>query len=152
MRTEKTVDEEYRAAREAVVEVLLDYATAMDTRDWARLAACFTTDCTATYRDTVLHGPQAVVEFMRPGHDGLDGSVHRLSNIRATVDLGANTARSTSYVDALLVNRRHPDGPTYRSVGVYRDVLRREGGWRIAERSFEQLWIEGKREMLVPCE
>lgn len=135
-------------AKRAVENVLLDYATAIDTKDWDLLRSCFTEDCVTTYRAKVLRGADDLVGFMQPSHDPIDGSLHRLSNVRIEMGQDGRTASATSYIDAFLVYRLHPDGPTFHSMGTYTDRLILEERWKITERSYQPLWAEGSRTIL----
>lgn len=135
--------------RAGVTDALYRYCTAIDTKDWALLAACFVPEATADYRGRHFPDAASIVRYMADIHRDLDGSAHRLTNV--VVQLDGDTARTTSYVDALLVDADHPDGPTFHVVGTYADALRRDGAsWRIVERRFVDLWTEGKRTMLAP--
>jgi len=138
--------------REAeAAEVLGRYTTALDTKDWELLVECFTPECAFTASEMVLDGRDAIVEFMRPAHQHLDGSLHRLTNIRVQMGDDEMTATTASYLDAFIVHRAHRDGPTCQVIGVYHDRLsRHDGTWRIADRRFELLWRDGNPTILGP--
>jgi len=137
-----------RSTIDAITDALHRYTRAIDTKDWALLRDSFTADCVAQYRTKVLNGVDAIVAYMQPSHDPIDGSLHRLTNIEISVDPSGTTASATSYIDALLVHRLHPDGPTFRAIGTYRDSLRLADRWRLAHRTYQQLWVEGSRTIL----
>jgi hypothetical protein len=137
--------------RAGVVDALHRYCTAIDTKDWALLAASFVPEARADYRGRAFPDAASIVRYMADIHRDLDGSAHRVTNV--VIELDGDTARTTSLVDALLVDADHPHGPTLHVVGTYRDVLHRDrdggGIWRIAERRFVDLWTEGERSMLA---
>jgi 3-phenylpropionate/cinnamic acid dioxygenase small subunit len=134
-----------------ITEVLVRYATAIDTKQWALLETCFTTECRFTARDGALQllGSQAVVDFMRASHTSIDGSLHRLTNITVEARPGERDAAATSYLDALIVERAHPGGPTFQLAATYRDqVVLGDAGWRIARRDVTALWSAGNPAIL----
>jgi hypothetical protein len=141
-----------RETERAITKVLVTYTTAIDTKNWQLLEGCFTDDCVVTFGSMVMHGARSVVEHIEPSHAPIDGSLHRLSNIRVDVAAGSLIASSSSYVDALLINRLHPNGPMFHGIGSYSDQLRLDDRWRIVYRKYEHLWEEGSREILRPIQ
>lgn len=131
--------------------VLHCYATAIDTKDWALLATCFEPECVFMGRagGLRLEGVEALVTYMRHAHEPIDGSLHRLSNITVEVSGDGHTASATCYLDALIVHRQHPDGPTFQLAGAYHDrLVLGEAGWRIARRDVAALWSVGSPTIL----
>lgn len=129
--TEPTVD---RDVRRDVADLLVRYATGIDTRDWALLRTCFTDDCEADYGDIgVWHGANAITEWMKQAHAGCGHTMHRITNQAITPSGDGVMARS--YVDAIVMA---PDNRTgARAVGYYDDELvRTDDGWKIARRRF----------------
>jgi len=125
--------------RDAIVDVLVRYATGIDTRDWALFRTCFTEKCHADYGDIgVWDGVDAITEFMTVSHADMGHTLHRMTNMAITVN--GDGATSRSYVDALLMMG---DGKTAISAqGFYDDELVRAGdGWRIARRTFTTVRI-----------
>jgi SnoaL-like domain len=122
----------------SIIETLTNYATALDTRDWSLLRACFSEDCEADYGEFgKFRGPCEVAEYMRDAHAAVGPSLHRLSNFSVS-DIGGQVHART-YVDAVLMSA-HPGGPDRRGIGYYDDVmLRTSGGWKIARRKFTAL-------------
>lgn len=129
---------------------LLRYCEAVDTSDWKTLADCFTDDCVMHMTMASLNGPETIASFMAGIHDPLDQCLHRLSNISIRIDDDHRMASAKSYVEAILVNRHHPEGPVFRNSGVYHDVLRLEQHWQIAMRRFTPVWSEGNASMALP--
>jgi hypothetical protein len=125
----------------AITAVLLRYATAIDTRDWAMLRSCFAEDVEANYAGFgTFHGLRAITEFMRRAHAEMGATLHRLTNI--SVHREAGVVRSRCYVDALLMPG--PAGGSHnRGIGWYEDSLVRTGqGWKIARRVFHPVLLE----------
>jgi 3-phenylpropionate/cinnamic acid dioxygenase small subunit len=134
----------------SITAVLVAYATAIDTKDWDLFRTLFSTDCEFKIGRRRFHGIDELTEHMRVLHDQLDGSRHHLGNFVIEVD--GDSARATTYLDGLLVQRDHPDGPMVRVTGSYEDDLRRESGrWLIARRKFWFLWSEGNARLLAPA-
>jgi 3-phenylpropionate/cinnamic acid dioxygenase small subunit len=139
--------------RRDLKELLIRYATAIDTKNWDLLEECFVGDARFGTADFILTGREAIVTFMRAGHNALDGSRHRLSNIAIDVNAAAATARTSTYLDAILVQATHPDGPTFQVIGTYLDTMRYEHQqWRIAERRFQRLWTSGNARLMAKRE
>lgn len=129
--------------------MLYRYCTAVDTSNWPLLCTVFTETCKAHYHSASFTSAQAVADHMQAIHRNIDGCLHRLTNIVVN-DLTANSAKTVSYVDALLVQKSAADGPTFRVVGQYFDELVLTSvGWRIAERRYVGLYTEGNRNLLA---
>lgn len=131
-----------------IEQVLTDYATGIDTQDWALFRSCFVEDCEMVTAAGAIAGADALTEHMRLLHAGLDGSAHRLSNL--SVRREGDAASATSYLDALLVDADHVGGPTFHVIGTYTDDLVQDAtGWLIARRTFTALWREGNPAVLI---
>lgn len=118
-----------------ITATLTRYATGIDSRDWALLATCFTDDAHGDYGAFgQFRSGREIVDFMRPAHEDMGPTLHRLSNMVISGDGDRATART--YVDALLT-AKDPAGETHRGIGVYDDELvRTTDGWRISRRKF----------------
>jgi 3-phenylpropionate/cinnamic acid dioxygenase small subunit len=124
----------------AIGEVLVRYATAIDSRDWRLFATCFTEDCEADY------GPigswsdaPAITAWMEASHAAAGPTMHRITNQSVTTEQGDVLARS--YVDALVLAPDAMSGT--RAVGFYDDkMLKTSAGWRIARRSFTMVLLQ----------
>jgi hypothetical protein len=128
----------------AIIALLVRYATAIDRRDWALFATCFTQDVEADYGAiTRCTDRDTLVEFMRRGHAKIGATLHRMSNF--VIDGDAEGATATSYVDALLM---HADGKEIlrQAHGWYEDrLVSGRDGWRIARRRFVPVLIQEPR-------
>ena len=123
-----------RAARQDIGELVVRYATAIDGRDWELLRTCFTPDCHADYEGIgEWHDVEELVRFMVEVHAGMGPTLHRMSNVAATVV--GDRASARTYLDMVGMAPGGASGVT--SIGWYDDELvRTEGGWRIARRRF----------------
>ena len=75
------------SAREQIADVLLRYATAIDTRQWALLRTCFTDDVQADYGD-IGHWSDAdgITKFMSEVHETMSDVKHMLHNMVIRLD------------------------------------------------------------------
>jgi 3-phenylpropionate/cinnamic acid dioxygenase small subunit len=121
--------------REQISDVLIRYATGIDTKDWELFRTCFTDDVHADYGDIGLwHGVDEITEWMAATHRDMPSTRHMISNIAVTVD--GSRATATSYVHAVLVVSAMA-ATSVDAVGGYSDELvRTSDGWRIAARTF----------------
>ena len=89
-----------RDARQEIADVLVRYATGIDTRDWDLFRTCFTPDCLAEYADIgTWEGVDAITAFMTDSHAGMGPTLHRITNQAISAEVDGATARS--YVDAI---------------------------------------------------
>ncbi|MET0896741.1 MAG: nuclear transport factor 2 family protein [Mycobacterium sp.] len=117
--------------RQDIIDVLVRYATGIDSRDWTLFRTCFTDDARFDYGGIgTWDSPVALTEYMRRSHSG--PSLHRLSNF--VVDIDGDQATSRTYVDAMVMG---PKGfGVVNTFGWYDDELRLTAdGWRIAVRT-----------------
>lgn len=120
---------------EQISNVLLRYASGIDSRDWNLFRTCFTEDAQLDYG--VLghwNSADAVTRFMEVSHSG--PSQHRLSNFDITIT--GNQARARSYVDAIVLRPGGWGGA--QTIGYYDDELvQTSAGWKIARRRYVSL-------------
>jgi 3-phenylpropionate/cinnamic acid dioxygenase small subunit len=136
------------ADRWDIEEVGVRYATALDTRDWALLATCFTEDALGEY-DGIgrLEGATAFVDTCRGALTPLAASHHLLGNF--TCRPKGDEASAAWYFQAQHVRTGTPGGDDYIVAGTYRDrLVRTAAGWRIAERTLSVTWTSGNPEVL----
>jgi hypothetical protein len=124
--------------RQDIVDVLLRYATGIDSRDWPLFRTCFTDDAHFDYGQLgTWNSPELLTQYMLKSHFG--PSLHRLSNF--VIDITGDQATSRTYVDAIVMG---PKGyGVVHTFGWYDDTLRRTPqGWRIA---FRRTQLHGAR-------
>jgi hypothetical protein len=121
--------------REGIVDVLVRYARAIDTRDWPLFRTCFADDVAADYGDIgSWHGVEDITAFMIAAHAGMGPTQHALTNF--VIDIEGDRARSATYVHAVTVLATHPDD-WIDTMGIHEDQLHRQAeGWRITNRIF----------------
>jgi ketosteroid isomerase-like protein len=132
------------ADRAAIVDAVIAYATALDTRDWARLGSLFTDDARWEYAGSGerLSGPDAIVARISASLERFDATHHLNGNHVAAVD--GNEAEHTCYYQAQHVRRGLPGGEKFLSGGRYDDRLRRTpDGWQFTHRRITSVWSEG---------
>jgi 3-phenylpropionate/cinnamic acid dioxygenase small subunit len=123
-----------REVRQDVAELLVRYATGIDSRDWEQLRSCFTDDCVADYGDIGRwNGGDEITAWMRATHEPLGHTLHRITN--QVVAVSGDTVTARSYVDAIVLGPDDSGGA--QAAGYYDDVVvRTEDGWKIARRRF----------------
>jgi len=134
--------------RQAIEDVLVGYATALDTRDWAALEAVYLPDAVAIYDGERFDGLPAIVDICRRSLEPLTSSQHLLGNFAVEVD--GDAARSACYLQAMHYRAGIRGLSTWVMAGTYRDrFVRTADGWRIAERDLEIAWTDGNSGVLV---
>jgi 3-phenylpropionate/cinnamic acid dioxygenase small subunit len=123
-----------REDRTEIEELLVRYATGIDSRDWPLFRSCFTEDLEADY-DTLgpIAGAERITDIMQKAHDPMGPSFHRMSNMVVKID--GDTAAARTYVHAVLLVDPADKDKWVDVVGSYDDKLvRTPDGWRIANR------------------
>jgi len=135
--------------KQDIAEVCYRYGFAVDNRDWALLSTCFTPDADAFYEGLPpCHGYQSIEDTCSAALSPLNGSQHLIGNVVATVD--GDTAECTCYLQAQHVKKGAEGGDLFIFAGRYRDKLvRTAGGWRIAERHLDAMWVDGNPAVLA---
>jgi 3-phenylpropionate/cinnamic acid dioxygenase small subunit len=126
---------EHRSDRERIRDVLIRYATGIDTRDWSLFRTCFTDDVHADYGDIgTWSDADSVTEYMATTHAGMADTKHMMSNF--VIDVDGDVASALSYVHVVLVLTQEPLS-WVDAVGSYVDELARtDDGWRIRDRRY----------------
>jgi hypothetical protein len=122
------------ADKEQIAEVLIRYATGIDSKNWPLLRSCWTDEIDVDYQQLGrFTSADALTDVMRQLHENMGPTYHRMSNFVIAVDGDRATVRS--YVQAVLMLQ--PDDSTnwVDALGHYDDVfVRTADGWRISER------------------
>ena len=126
-----------------IERVLVDYATALDSKQYHLLGDVFTADAQVEYtgigRCDGLAEVQALVSRVL---DQCAETQHILSNY--CIDIDGDTARARCYLQALHVGKGDFSGKTMTVWGEYIDELKRlSGSWRIHKRQLRTLHSEG---------
>ena len=128
-----------REDRQDISDLLVRYATGIDSRDWPLFRTVFTADCELDYGEIGnWHGVDEVTEFMDKTHEMAGHTLHRLSNQAITVD--GDKASARTYVDAVIMFGDNQAG--VNAWGFYDDeIVRATDGWRIARRRFTSVRV-----------
>jgi hypothetical protein len=117
-----------------IAEVLIRYATGIDSKSWALFRSCWTDEIDVDYQQLGrFDSADALTEVMTRLHENMGPTYHRMSNFVIAIDGDRATVRS--YVHAVLMLQ--PDDPTnwVDALGHYDDVfVRTPDGWRISQR------------------
>jgi len=118
-----------------IAEVLIRYATGIDSKDWTLFRSCWTDDIDVDYGDLGhFETADALTDLMTRIHDGMGPTYHRISNLAILVD--GNRATARSYVHALLMAIPGDSSSWVDALGHYDDELvRTTDGWRIDKRT-----------------
>lgn len=128
-----------REERQDISDLLVRYATGIDSRDWPLFRTVFTKDCELDYGEIGnWHGVDEVTEFMDKTHEMAGHTLHRLTNHTIAVDGDKATART--YVDAVIMFVDNQAG--VNAWGFYDDeIVRAADGWRIARRRYTSVRV-----------
>jgi SnoaL-like domain len=116
-------------------EVLIRYATGIDSKNWPLFRSCWADEVDADYGELgTFADADALTELFAQIHGSMGPTYHRLSNF--AVDVDGDTATARTYVHAVLMVTTDANGPWVDAIGHYDDELvRRPDGWRIRRRS-----------------
>ena len=119
---------------QAIAAAVVEYANAVDARDWTTVRRWLADDCEMQPGDERLVGPDAIIGWLAPLMDQVcTWSVHRMTNTVADID--GDTARVRSYEDTLLFSDDKAKPPR-QLVGITDDTMRRtDTGWKFTRRS-----------------
>ena len=131
------------ADRKSIEAILVDYATALDSKQYQLLGDVFTADAQVEYIGIGHCDGLAEVQALVSGVlDQCAETQHILSNYR--IDIDGDTARARCYLQALHVGKGDFSGKTMTVWGEYSDELQRiAGSWRIHKRQLRTLHSEG---------
>lgn len=136
--------------RQAIVDVLIRYATCLDSRDLAGLSAVFEKAAVADYDGYVVEGLDAIVRGVSSTLDHCGPTQHLLSNF--VVHLSRDAAETVCAARIVHTGRGERAAlQPFEVLGEYRDVLRRTAdGWRIARRGFTERMRFGDAGVVAP--
>jgi 3-phenylpropionate/cinnamic acid dioxygenase small subunit len=142
--------------RLAIQELVVRYAWAIDTKDWAALDTVFLPDAWLDYSSNpggaVGHYPE-IRAWLEKSLAPFPVTQHLVTNIDPTVDGDRATCRTMVYNPMGAATR---EGPLHFFFlgGRYDDELVRSAdGWRIAKRVETLLWFQGSlpKELITPA-
>ncbi|GAB3279588.1 nuclear transport factor 2 family protein [Parahaliea aestuarii] len=120
-------------AERAIYRALVQFARAMDERDWNALIALTTEDIGADLGAGTLNGRAALVANMRSFLDDCGPTQHLLGNVLIEVD--GERASSRAYVSDMHLGRGERAHLTFSTLGDYHDQWQlQDGQWRMCHR------------------
>jgi hypothetical protein len=143
--------------RQAIVDVVVQYATGVDRRDWELYASCFTDPCEFDFSGwrgeaTMVMSPAEWAAKVRATNGNFDTTQHLSTNHVVTFD-SADAATCVSYMHAQhwysaerLTALGHPtDQPRWCTLGGYytNSLVRTPDGWRIRRCQLDVTWVTG---------
>jgi hypothetical protein len=143
--------------RQAIVDVVIQYATAVDRRDWSLYEACFTDPCEIDFSSWGGRpaGTMPAAEWarkVRSTNGNFDTTQHLSTNHVVTFESDA-AATCVSYMQAQhwfsaerLASLGYPsDAPRWCTLGGYytNALVRTDAGWRIARCELTVTWVTG---------
>ncbi len=120
-------------AHYAIQRTLIEFARAMDERDWPKLERILTEDAVADFGSGALNGSASIVTNIRSYLDACGPTQHLLGNL--LVDIDGETALSRCYVSDMHLGAGERSHLTFSTLGDYHDRWRKiSGRWRMIER------------------
>jgi len=128
--------------QQLIVRTVIErYFNALDRRDFALLATCFTKEVDFELNlenRIVVHGQDAVVAWMN-GMPRPAASNHALSNTAIVID-GDEASATTFAVVHVIMGDIGSGQVLVRGLRYDDRLVRQDGGWRIASRQHNPLW------------
>ncbi len=119
------------ADRFALQDLMLDYTSGVDERDFARYRACFADDAViAGFAPEPIVGADAWMAFVVEALDAYAATQHLLGLQRATIDGDRAHARTDVQAQHFM---KQPKGATFTLWATYEtDFVRTPAGWKIS--------------------
>jgi hypothetical protein len=127
--------------RTAVREAMLRYATAIDRRDDALLAACFAEDVHCVLEGIDLRGVDDVVSFISTNlaRPPIVGFAHMLNNIAVDID-GDRAHAETDALSYLITDAGEGARLRLRGLRYVDELVRGDDGWLIRDHVHRPVW------------
>ncbi len=139
---------DYLSDRQAIVDVLVDYCWALDSRQFEMLEQVFHPHATA-FLGTERPSRESIIEKISGSLAPLDATQHLISNHKVVIT--GDTAISRCYLQSQHVRHSAQGGTNYIIGGRYEDELvRTADGWRIMRRVLQRDWTEGNLSVVRP--
>jgi 3-phenylpropionate/cinnamic acid dioxygenase small subunit len=124
------------ATRAAICDVIVAYATAVDTRDWTSFRQLFTDDAVIDYTASygIAGGPDEITRWISSlmTLELVPDTMHAITNVRISVD-GDTAAAWAYYVNPDVMTVGADEPYLLFNAGRYSIALRQAGGrWRIS--------------------
>ncbi len=136
-------------AEREIYRQLVNFARAMDERDWRALDSITTDDVTGDLGAGKLAGRDALVANMRSFLDDCGPTQHLLANV--LIDVKGDRASSKAYVSDMHLGVADQAHLTFSTLGDYRDEWQKAGGvWLMTHRTKLNRAHIGSFEVLGP--
>jgi ketosteroid isomerase-like protein len=132
--------------RQQITELCTRYASAVDARDFAAVANCFTQDgaLETALPPQIMNGREEIARVLAAQTSTALAAQHLVTNHSYTVD-GDTGAGISSFVMFRWPKARDQPGPPAAHGGEYIDRLQRTAdGWKIKHRRIQILWGPGE--------
>lgn len=151
-------------SRQAHIDLMNNYAHALDTRDWDLLASLFTPDArfiARQYLENSVPGPDfqttdggdAIVGFIRQTWDGLSATHHMLSNYVVNLAADGTSAKASCYLRAHHVGNRERAHLFEESLGRFDfHTVLDSGAWKIRQMEENIFIMLGTADAFAPLD
>ena len=135
--------------RNAIIDVVIKYATSIDTAEWDGFASTLTdpvhVDFSEAGMPAATFARDQFVGFARQGLEAWDARQHISPNHVVTLDENdADRALCVSYMYAQHYKKNAPNGEFYLMRGSYDNhMIRTRDGWKIERLTQHVSWLEG---------
>ena len=135
-----------------IIDVMNQYTTALDTRNWEMLEATMTPDGQADFGNLagvgILDSPQALVDLCRKSLQDLKATQHLQGNY--AVNVTGDTAQASCYLQANHFADGLPGGDEFVVWAKYRDdFVRTDSGWKIKKRYLDTIHAGGNMNLFA---
>ena len=149
--------------RQAIVDVVVQYATGVDRRDWESYARCFTDPCEFDFsgwrgQPAVKMSPHEWATKVRATNGNFDATQHLSTNHVVTFETDdratcvSNMHAQHWFSAERLTELGHPsDVPRWCTLGGFytNGLVRGDGGWKIRRCQLDVTWITGDRSIFA---
>jgi hypothetical protein len=135
-----------------IIDVMNQYTTALDSRNWPMLEDTMTPDGQADFGNLagvgILDSPQALVDLCRRSLQDLKATQHLQGNY--VVEVNGDTAQASCYLQANHFAEGLPGGDEFVVWAKYRDdFVRTENGWKIKKRYLDTIHAGGNMNLFA---
>jgi hypothetical protein len=136
--------------RARIHDVMLRYASAVDRKDYERLASCFTKNAEVEYGSVYRGNPAGLIAFLREALAGFDPTMHFLGN--HTCEIRGDEASAETYAIAYhrLSVPGHENDLLMAAVRYLDELVCEDGTWKIARRIVPFEWLRRDAGVLEP--
>lgn len=135
--------------RAEITDLMVSFGAALDNKDWAAYANCFTEDGSFTIMGQTRHGREAIADGPARDLTRYDGLQHIMTNHRITID--GDRATSINYLFGIHIPDASNPGQ-HADIGARYDCqcVRTPDGWKLAEAEITPIWEAGLEFRIAP--